>query len=136
MTIVSHAPLPRGASISHAPKITAVDIAAIFNRLNVSVDDVESVVRFSQLTADKINGILQGRTNNQFDGTLTANAASTTFSDVRIGFDSAVLFVPTTASAAAELGHMYQSSTSNKSVTFTHQNTADTDKTFRFVIIG
>lgn len=136
MTIVAHTPLQRGASTSHKPKIRDASPQAILDRLNVNIDDIENIVRFTQLCADKINGVLQGRTNNQFDGTLTANAASTVFSDPRIGFDSAILAFPTTANAAAEYGTMYQSTTANGSVTFVHRNTAATDKTFKFIIIG
>lgn len=138
MTIVAHTPLQRGASVSHRLKLPAEsrDIAAIVSRLNSLIDDLESVVRFTQQASDKINATLQGRTNNQFEGTLTANTTTTTFMDARIGFDSVVIPFPTTANAAAEFGTIYQSAATNGSVTFTHRNTAAVDKTFNFIIVG
>lgn len=136
--IIGHTSIPRGASVSHKIKLPPGNstLREVIERLNISADDLESIVRYTQQVADKVNGILQGRTNNQFDATLDANVASTTFMDPRIGFDSAVGFIPTTANAAAEYGTMYQSTTTNGSVTFVHRNTAAADKTFRFFIIG
>ena len=138
MTIVAHTPLQRGASTSRKPKlkIDESEFRKIVERLNANIDDLDAVVRFTQLCSDKINGILQGRTNNQFDGTLTANTTVSTFEDARIGFDSAVLPFPTSANAAGEYGTLYQSTTTNGTVTFVHKNTAATDKTFNFIIIG
>lgn len=71
--------------------------------------------------------------------TLTANAASTTITDARIRFDSFIGFQPTTANAAAELGagtlYVDDSGRVNGSVTITHANNAQTDRTFK-VLIG
>lgn len=70
--------------------------------------------------------------------TLAANAAATTVSDGRIRHDSPILFVPTTASAAAELagGALYvgEAGRTNGSVVITHANSALTDRTFRLLI--
>ena len=135
--IVGHSPLQRGPSVSHKPKISREAVSReIADRLNIGLDDIENIVRFSQIVSDKVNDILAGRTNNQFVGTLTANTTTTTFMDSRIGFDSNVIPNPTTANAAAEMGTIYQSDTQNGQVTFTHRNTAATDKTFNFSITG
>lgn len=89
-------------------------------------------------TAEIITAMQRGRHNNVGIVTLTASATSTTLTDPRIAADSAVLLVPTTATAAAEMGTLYISETGrvNGAVVITHSNTADADKTFRYTIIG
>jgi len=57
--------------------------------------------RFRLATA--INNILQGKTNNTGTVTLTANASTTTLSDIRIGKDSVILLQPTTQNAAKDI---------------------------------
>lgn len=70
--------------------------------------------------------------------TLAVGTASTTLTDARIRFDSAVVLVPTTANAAAELGNgslwISEAARVNGSVVITHANNALTDRTFRYVI--
>jgi len=82
--------------------------------------------------------IMRGKTNNVDIWTLDANQASTSFIDERIGWDSCILFMPTTANAAAELATMYvlESGRVNGSVTVTHANNSNADKIFRIAIIG
>ena len=51
--------------------------------------------------AEVVRGIMDGRTNNTGDFTLaTGGATSTTIYDERIGYDSVILFEPTSAAAA------------------------------------
>lgn len=72
--------------------------------------------------------------------TLTANAASTTVTDERLSYYSALLFDPMTSNAAAELygGTMYatQVNRATGSCVITHANNAQTDRTFRLAVIG
>lgn len=87
-----------------------------------------------------VNQILHGHMNTGGLFTLTASVASTTLTDDRISVDSTVVLVPTTANAAAELGagtlYMAETSRVNGSIVVTHANNAQTDRTFRIVIIG
>ena len=93
-----------------------------------------------------IRNIMQGKTNNAYSVTLTANAASTVVSMSRedIGPLSTILFMPLTANAAAEIGAgtMYVSaitidlSADTQTFTITHANNAQNDRTFRFVVTG
>ena len=87
-----------------------------------------------------VNEIRHGHLNTGGLFTLSASVASTTFIDDRISVDSTVVLVPTTANAAAELGAgtLYMSETGrvNGSIVVTHANNAQTDRTFRVVIIG
>lgn len=95
-------------------------------------------------TAAVINGALGGKLNCLFEGTLTANAASTTFTGANtpgaenIGPESFIWPMPLTANAATELaaGTMYVSAQANESVTVTHANNVQVDRTFRFLVIG
>lgn len=82
----------------------------------------------------------QGKFNASIDFTLTANAASSTLQDSRIGYYSTIIPMSMTAHAAAEIGNgtMYIQQTDMKSsqATITHANNSQTDRTFRFLIIG
>lgn len=88
--------------------------------------------------SDAINQILKGKLNNTGTVTLTANVASTVISDPRIGTDSFIGFMPTTANASAEIGAgtIYISSRGNQTATITHANNAQTDRTFIYQITG
>lgn len=88
----------------------------------------------------RVNDMTHGHMNTGGLFTLTANVASSTMTDDRISVDSTVVLVPTTANAAAEIGAgtLYMSETGrvNGSLVITHANNAQTDRTFRVVIIG
>ena len=66
----------------------------------------------------------------------TAGATSTTLTDSRIGGASFIGFSPTTATAATALTALYVSAKAKGSATLTHNNTADTDRTFDVLIVG
>ncbi len=89
-----------------------------------------------RILADRINLLINGRSNAVGDVTLTANAASTTLTDARIGLDSHIGLMPTTSNAAAALATTYVSSRGKGTATITHANNAQTDKTFRYSIQG
>ena len=87
-----------------------------------------------------LNEMMLGRTNNVLDVTLTASAASTTVTDTRIGVNTVLLFMPTTANASAEIGagtiYVGQSGRVHGSVAITHANNSQTDRTFKVVLVG
>ena len=86
-----------------------------------------------------INQLTQGKMNCVGTVTLTANVASTTVSDPRVTAQSVILFMPTTANAAAEIGAgtMYVGTrTQATSFVITHANNAQVDRTFAYAIIG
>lgn len=106
------------------------------------LDDRESI-RDPLRTAAKFNQLLRAFNDLNTTGTvtLTANATTTTVTDSRIKSTSAVQFHPTTQNAAAMLdfggGAFYVSTiTANTSFVITHPNTPDTDRIFRYTIIG
>ena len=81
-----------------------------------------------------------GKTENVGEVTLTVNAASTTLNDIRISPQSVIVWHPRTANAAAELaaGTLYITDTniSNGSALITHANNSQTDRHYRYAVIG
>ena len=82
--------------------------------------------------------VMQGKLNNTALWTLTASATSTTFTDARIGLETAITWTPTTANAAAIVDTMYiaESGRVNGQVTITHANNSNTDKIYRITLNG
>lgn len=78
----------------------------------------------------------EGKMNCVGDVTLDANSATTTLSDRRIGPESYIGFMPTTANAAAEIDTLYVTARGDGSCTLNHTNNAQTDRTFTYVVIG
>jgi hypothetical protein len=82
----------------------------------------------------------QGKMDCITELTLTANSATTVFSDIRLSVQSVVTFDPKTATAATELygATMYVLTANRNSETWTitHANNATTDRTFQVSIIG
>ncbi|MCW5615894.1 MAG: hypothetical protein KIT32_12305 [Rhodocyclaceae bacterium] len=87
-----------------------------------------------------VMGLLQGKMNVVIEVTLTASAAFTTVTDARIGYSSAPIAVPLTSNAAAELGagtlYIPSATILNGSFVIQHANNSQTDRNFRFVVIG
>ncbi len=86
--------------------------------------------------AEVVNRTIDGKLNSTGSVTLTASATSTVVAEARSGPDSVVLFMPTTANAAAELATMFVSLRGKQTFTITHANNAQTDRTFKYVVIG
>ena len=91
--------------------------------------------------AKAISQLIDGKINSVDTVTLTANSASTTVSDPRVGDTSVVLLMPQTAHAAAEIGNgtLYidpASYVSGTSFTITHANNSQADRTFGYAILG
>lgn len=105
----------------------------------VETDNPSSKVHRRRL-AEKTHQIMEGKTNNVLDVTLTANASSTTITDARLTSQTALLFMPRSANAAAELGngtlYVADSGRVHGSVTITHANNGQTDRDFYAVIVG
>ena len=83
-----------------------------------------------------LNNVLAGKLNNTGTVTLTANSATTTLTDSRIGANSVIYFMPTTVNAASELPLIYFVTFLKGSCVVTHANNAHTDKTFVYTVTG
>ncbi len=72
--------------------------------------------------------------------TLTAGAASTAVTDIRVSPQSVIVWHPRTANAAAELaaGTMYvtDANMGSGSFTVTHANNAQVDRIFKYAVVG
>lgn len=86
--------------------------------------------------AQAANLALGGKMNAVTQVTLTANSATTTLTDRRIGANTFIGFSPLTADAAAAQSGLYVSSQINGSATLTHANNAQADRTFNVLLIG
>jgi hypothetical protein len=82
--------------------------------------------------------IAAGRSNAVGSVTLTASTTTTTVTDNNCAAGSTPILVPTTAHASAEFGNgtIYISAVANKSFTITHASNSQTDRTFRYAILG
>ena len=87
--------------------------------------------------SEVVNGIMQGKTNNTGTVTLAvASATTTTINDERIGYDSIITFMPTTANAASAMTNLYVSAKTKGSATLTHSANVSADKTYSYIIVG
>lgn len=83
-----------------------------------------------------LNNSLDGKLNSTGSITLSANATTSTLADRRLGIDSVISFMPTTANASAGITSLYVSSQGKQTATLTHANNGQTDKTYKYIIIG
>lgn len=82
------------------------------------------------------NLLMKGATNAAGTVTLTANTTTTTVSDRRAHSNSQIKLTPTTANAAAATANVYQSAAAAGTITLTHANNAQTDRTFSYTLAG
>ncbi len=87
-------------------------------------------------TAQACHDLNAGRLGNAGTVTLTANAASTVVTRYGVAKNDVVLLSAQTANAAAALGTTYAIATAKNTITFTHANNAQTDKTFLYVFFA
>lgn len=80
--------------------------------------------------------VLLGKMNVHGELTLAANSATTTLNDVRIGSGSVLLFMPTSANAAAGLTALYVTGRGTGTCTLNHANNAQTDRTYDYVVFS
>ena len=88
--------------------------------------------------ASVANSLRDGKINATGTVTLTANAATTTLSDRRIGRTTKVILIPTTANAAAAIATTYLThpNASTEAAVINHANNAQVDKTFGYALLG
>ena len=90
--------------------------------------------------AEAINRLYDGKINARGTVTLTASQATTTLTDRRIGAETIVVLVPTTANASAEYGNgtIYQTfpNVTKGQAVLNHANNAQTDRKYGFALLG
>jgi len=89
-----------------------------------------------------MHNVQQGKLNISGSVTLTPNSSSTviTFSNGVLSNSNILIYVPTTANASAEIGagtiYISSKDVPAKTITLTHANNAQADRTFSYVLIG
>lgn len=85
-----------------------------------------------------IQQLASGRSNAVGSVTLATGTSSTIVSTPNCAAGSVPILVPASANAAGELGNgtLYVSAVANGSFTITHANSATTERTFLFAIVG
>jgi hypothetical protein len=95
---------------------------------------------FSRRMYEVLQQVRNGKLEIVGELTLTAGAASTAVTDIRVSPQSVIVWHPRTANAAAELaaGTMYvtDANMGSGSMVVTHANNAQVDRTFRFAVLG
>lgn len=87
-------------------------------------------------TIEAVRRLIRGHGNFVVTVTLKASATTTIVTNAYINKSAAVLLAPMTANAASALATTYVSSVTAGSITLTHANNAQTDRTFRVAIKG
>lgn len=83
-----------------------------------------------------VNLLIDGQSNATGQFTLSAGAASTVITDLRVGINARILLMPITANAAAAQATTYISSIGKQTFTVSHANNSQTDKTFKYAVVG
>jgi len=89
-----------------------------------------------QLVSSALNNTINGKLNSTGSVTLRASQTTTTLTDERIGGNSVILFMPTTANANTAKSSLYVSARGDKTATLTHASSGNADQTFGYVVVG
>jgi hypothetical protein len=92
--------------------------------------------RWGRDVTRKLNNLFNGKLNVVGEVTLTANSGTTALNDNLIGLGSLVALMPMSSNAAAALATTYFSAPTAGSVTINHASNAQTDRTFRYAVLG
>ncbi len=85
--------------------------------------------------SEVVNNTMNGKTNNTGNFTTTDNVSTTTLYDERIGFDSVILFTPTTSGGATEMAHLYVQSLAKGSAVIAHRS-GNHSASFKYIVVG
>ena len=94
------------------------------------------IEEWTRKIAEICNSLRDGKINTVGAVTLTANATTTTITDARISANSFIGLMPKTATAQTAYVAGWRIVCADGSAVITHNNTADTDKTFQYVLLG
>lgn len=82
-----------------------------------------------------LNNCVRGKTNNVGEVTLTPSATSTTVIDNRVNENSAIILQPITEHAADHFVDTWVVA-GDKSFVVNHNNNSQTDRTFKYIVVG
>jgi len=83
-----------------------------------------------------LNNSLDGKLNSTGSITLTASATTTVLADRRLGIDTVMSLMPKTANASAGITSLQVTSQGKQTATLTHANNRQTDRTYKYIILG
>ena len=89
-----------------------------------------------QRIAESINGLIDGKLDVTGTFTLEDGETETVVMDNRFESNMVPHWTPTTANAATAMTSLFLSARDKGSFTLTHDNTADTDRTYLYVRLG
>lgn len=82
-----------------------------------------------------VNLLMSGKSNNVGEVTLTPSATTTTVSDNNVNPNSAVILQPITEHAADHFVDTWVIA-GDKSFVIHHNNNSQTDRTFKYIVVG
>ena len=85
--------------------------------------------------AEVVRGVMDGKTNNTGEITLTQSQTTTTLTDRRIGPTTVILLSPLNDKGADELTHLYVSARGQGTATLTHRSHGF-DMKYAYALIG
>ncbi len=95
-----------------------------------------SVEEWLRIVAEAVRGIQEGKIGSNSTVTLAASAGTTVVTDRRVGKDSVILFMPTTANAVAETMYVSAIAPRSNQFTITHTNNSQTDRSYSYIVLG
>jgi len=101
-----------------------------FNKAPIHANSVSIHLR---TLANIINNMMDGKTNNTGEVTLTENVTTTTVTNSVVSPDSSIFLTATTSNAAGESPYIVAG---DGDFTITHANAATTDRTFNYMVTG
>ncbi len=104
-----------------------------FLNVPLSMPDQAQHIR---LITNVLNNTLDGKLNSTGNVTLTVRATSTTLTDARIGANSIILLMPTTANGNTAKANLFVSARADGTATLTHASSTNADQTFGYVVLG
>jgi hypothetical protein len=85
--------------------------------------------------SEVVNNLVEGKSNNTGDFTTTNHVSTTILYDERIGFNSVILFTPTTSGGATEMAHLYVQ-TLNKGSAVIYHRSGNHAASFKYIVVG
>ena len=113
-----------------SPRATARELPGVPLQWNGPTEE------WIRLIAQAVRNILDGKILATGTVTLTASSATTALTDRRIGPNSVILFMPTTANAATGLTALYITGRGDGTATLNHANNAQSDRTYAYALLG
>ena len=89
-----------------------------------------------RIVSTSLNNTINGKLNSTGTITLRASQTTSTLTDARIGGNSIILFMPTTANGRTALNGLHVSARANGSATLTHASSGNTDQNLSYCVIG